>query len=525
MKTSWQNYKFAIITFLILSACYGGYRGFAAFQAYEQNQINAAVQAKTGQLEQSPTTQSSSSIQAVATAASDTVDARVDELQAEIQQLKSAQAQSPKNSPANAATQIVTLQKQVTALQNVSSNSPVITFVNPTIMIAGYQNTVSISGSGFESNAQVMLGSTGLQVTGTITPTSISAQYPSGFNPGLYDVTVKNPDGGQFMFPGAITIRPGSPNSSQSGTVLTTAQIVAKLSPSVVLIRTNFGCGSGMVVQGGESILTDDHVVNGASGITVYFSDGTDAPAAIQQENPAQDLALLQVNKSGLSPVSFGDSSDANLPLGSNVISLGFPETCNTDKTLEVEPGVITARRIIPSYATFGELLQTEALINHGDSGGPLVDQYGNVVGVNELVNGVVVPGAAYATESNAAESFLGSPSTQNNQSTPALMTPVADNTGILNISVAVDNSQGGTASPSSFTVTIIGNNPSPSSFPGNALGTQATIGANTVYGVNISPVANYTSLNNGFCQNKDGIPAGTTVNCAFTEVFVPKSN
>jgi S1-C subfamily serine protease len=529
MNTLWRNYKFTIITLLVLSACYGGYRGFVVFQSYEQNQINAAVQARTGQLEQTFITRSSSSVQVTA---SDAVDARVNELQAEIQQLKSVQAQSPKKNSVNVTTQIATLQKQVTALQDVPSNFPVITFVNPTIMISGYQNTVSVNGSGFESGAQVTLGNTSLQMTGAITPTSISAQYPSGFNPGLYDVTVKNPDGGHFTFPGAINIRPGSPTVPSPST-LTTAQIVTKLSPSVVLIRTNLGCGSGMVVQGGESILTDDHVVKGTNIINVIFNDGTIVPATIRQENSNQDLALLQVNKSGLSPISFGDSNDASLPLGSNVVSLGFPKTCNTDQTLEVEAGIITARRTVVGYSQLGELLQTSALINPGDSGGPLVDQYGNVVGINELdetlkVMGVSidvnVTGISYATPADAAESFLGlfSP---NNQSISTSSVPITNNQGILNISVAVDNSQGGAASPSSFVLTVIGSNPVPPSFPGGAAGTQVTINPNTVYGVNISPLADYMSLNNGFCQNKDGIPAGTTVNCSFTEVFVPKSN
>ncbi len=524
MNAFWQSYKVVIITFLVLSTSYGGYRGVIALRSYEQNQINAAVQAKANQFEQSLIIQSSSSAQSATTTASDTVDVRINELEAEIQQLKSAPVQSSKKSSAGAATQITTLQKQVTALQNASSNAPVITFVNPTIMIAGYQNTISINGSGFESDAEVTLGNTGLQIMGSITPTLISAQYPSGFNPGLYDVTVKNPDGGQFTFPGAITIRPGSPTTSQSGTVLTTAQIVAKLSPSVVLIRTDFGCGSGMVVQGGGGILTDDHVITGAGSINVYFNDGMVVPATIQQEDPTRDLALLQVARGGLPVVSFGNSSDASLPLGASVVSFGFPRTCDTDQTLEVEAGIVTARRTVAGFSELGELLQTSALINPGDSGGPLVDQYGNVVGINELADtlglDINVTGISFATPSDVAESFLNSPASSN-QSVPALVMPT-NNTSILNVSVAVDNSQGGTASPSNFTVTIIGSNPSISSFPGNASGTQVFIVPNMVYGVNISPLANYTPLNNGFCHSSDGVPTSSVVNCAFTETFVP---
>ncbi|MGC9968435.1 MAG: trypsin-like peptidase domain-containing protein [Minisyncoccia bacterium] len=438
MKTFWQNYKFAIVTFLILSAGYGGYRGVAAFQSYEQNQINAAVQAKANQIEQSLIVPSSTPV--VATTTSVSVDARVGELETEIAQLKAAQVASPKKSATVASTaQIATLQKQVTALKNATSNAPVITFVNPTIMIANYENTVSINGSGFEANARVKLGDTNLQTTGSITQTLISAHYPSGFNPGLYDVTVTNPDGGQFVFPGAVTIRPGSPITETSNT-LTTSQIVAKVSPSVVLIRTNLGCGSGMVVQqSGGYILTNNHVISGANTITVYTPDGSPWNATVIGTDPSEDLALISINNSNLPPVTFGDSSDASLPLGSDVVALGYPTTCNTDQTIDIEPGMVTARRIVAGAAYLGALIQDSARINPGDSGGPLVNNQGQVIGIDNAIATIAgielnLLGIAYAIPAQTVQPDLGTiglPNAGASQSSPTQNSPQPPTAGV----------------------------------------------------------------------------------------------
>jgi len=415
MKSLFSGYKILIIVSTIII---GGYAGIIALKSYQQDQINTAVQAKTSQLEQQIASQAASSNQAVNTIASSTVDERVGELEAEIQKLKLAQAQpSKKISSVGNTTQTTTPQKQVAAPKGTTINAPVITSVNPIIMIADYENTVTVNGSGFVSGTKVKLGDSSLQLSGTVTPTLISVHYPSGFNPGLYDVTVINPNGGQSTFPGAITIRPGSPKT-QANNILTTAQIVAKVSPSVVLIHSNLGCGSGMIVQDNGMILTDDHVIRDestkilASGIEVYFRGGATTTATVVRESYNQDLALLKIDKDGLSTVSFVDSSDTNLPLGSSVVSLGYPETCDSNKTLTVQAGIITARETVRGkYAYLGELLQTSALMNPGASGGPLIDQYGNVVGINELAKTLGtsfnITGISYATQANIAKSFL----------------------------------------------------------------------------------------------------------------------
>jgi len=522
-------YKIVGLCVIAALIIYGGYRGFIAFQIYEANQINAAVQLKTNQLEQQFSSQTLSGVNAT-TSASTTIDTRVNQLEAQIQKL---QTPSIKGVTSADTAQIATLQKQVTAIKNASSG-PVVTFVNPTIMIAGYTNTVSINGTGFEAGIKVKLGSAGLQINGTPTPNLISAEYPSGFNPGVYDVTVTNPNGDTFTYPSAISIRPGAP-STPTDNILSTTQIVSKVSPSVVLIRANFGntrgCGSGMIVDSNGLILTDDHVVNGSNNVTVYLGDGEVFPATIQQENPSEDLAVLRISKNGLPAVTFDDSSNPNLPLGASVISLGYPSTCLTDQNLAVEAGIITARRTVPSFSNLGELLQTSALINPGASGGPLVNQTGNVVGLNELAVLVDttyelnISGISYATQSNVAKAFLNNLPLQNSQSGISQTQSLQSNSATLSVVVNVNNAAGGTATPSNFTITIIGGNPSKSSFPGSTSGNQITIDANKFYGVNISTLPNYEVSNNGSCANAGGISVGITVNCSFTESFVPSSN
>jgi len=525
----------ALLWYKILGSCafvaligYGGYRGFVAFQSYEANQINADVQLKTGQLEQQfssmPLATSSADANASPTT---TVDNRVNQLEAEIQQLQATPSGN---------TQATVLQKQVAAIKNASSG-PVITYVNPSIMIAGYSNTISINGTGFESGAKVKLGDAGLQISGAVSSRIISAAYPGGFNPGTYDVTVTNPDGGQFTYPSAITINPGSPTSA----ALTTPQIVAAVSPSVVMIRTSLGCGTGMVVQQGgiKFILTNYHVVSGSlNNIAVYTSNGTPLPATFIGAITSDDLALLSINNTRLPAVPFGDSSENGLPLGASVVAIGYPLTCNTDQTLDIEPGVVTARRSEPGLLYQGEFIQTSALVNPGDSGGPLVNGQGQVVGIDNAIKtidglDINLTGIAFAIPISVEQADFGtngaaflngvSYGTVTQQNSTQVAPAYSQST--MNVTVTTNNSQGGTAKPSDFTVTVIASNPSDSSFPGNASGTQIYIDTEKLFGINISLLPNYTELTNGQCAERDGLLAGQIGNCVITEDYNPPVN
>ena len=283
--------------------------------------------------------------------------------------------------------------------------------VNPTAIIAPYQNLISLSGTGFKPGASVELGGESMDISGDIASNLVYVKYKGDFSPGVYDFTIINPNGQKFTLRHALNIEPAGQGLGQTVPELSSSQVTAKIKPSVVLIRTDQGCGSGMIVRSDGTILTDNHVVSDAGYINVYLSSGVSYPAFVVSENSYQDLALVKINASNLPTVQFGDSGDSSISLGESVLAFGYPLTCNQDQTLEVEPGIVTARRTIPN---FGELIQTSARINPGDSGGPLVDQYGSVIGINEGILTVLnidlnITGVAFAIPSNTMQSFIGS--------------------------------------------------------------------------------------------------------------------
>jgi len=209
-------------------------------------------------------------------------------------------------------------------------------------------------------------------------------------------------------------------------------------------------------------------------------------------------LALIKINQSGLPMVAFGDSSESGLPLGSSVVAIGFPKTCNTDRTIEVETGNITARRIVSGFESLGELLQTSARTNSGNSGGPLVDLYGNVIGVNTVGNSILgwnLTGWAFAIPSNVVKAYINASASyipQNTQPSSPLSPP--------------SGSVGNTSDPRQFIINGSGfcsNNPGASSImlSGYPLVVDATIP---------SPYIKSWSDNQVTFVVPDSIPAGT---------------
>jgi serine protease Do len=171
---------------------------------------------------------------------------------------------------------------------------------------------------------------------------------------------------------------------------LTAAEIVELMKPSIVRVRVDFpatatedaerGGGTGVVVEldGKIYILTNSHVVEGASTIRVALSQSQNSrPAWIVATSMCDDLALLEVrDTSGLVPAALGQSSA--LQPGTEVVALGFPLG---DDTLSITGGHIS--RVAMSLGRFDDLLRTDAPINPGNSGGALVTMYGEVIGIN----------------------------------------------------------------------------------------------------------------------------------------------
>lgn len=177
-------------------------------------------------------------------------------------------------------------------------------------------------------------------------------------------------------------------------------QVYDQVSPSVVSINvvarqpgsgfsnqdnTVIGSGSGFVFDKDGHIITNNHVVDGATQIVVNFYDGTLARADVVGLDPDSDLAVLKVDVPAdkLQPVTFGDS-DA-LQIGQDVLAIGSP----FGQRWTLTSGIVSALdRTIQGLTDFsiGSVIQTDASINPGNSGGPLLDMSGQVIGVNSQI-------------------------------------------------------------------------------------------------------------------------------------------
>ncbi len=150
--------------------------------------------------------------------------------------------------------------------------------------------------------------------------------------------------------------------------------------------------GSGFVIDGRGDIVTNDHVVEGATKIRVSFAGDASYPAHVVGTDPSSDLAVIRVNAPPalLHPLAFGDS--LSVDVGDSVYAIGNPFGLQRTMTA----GIVSAKdRDIraPNGLTIPNAIQTDAAINHGNSGGPLLDGLGRVIGVNSQIEGGTVDG------------------------------------------------------------------------------------------------------------------------------------
>jgi S1-C subfamily serine protease len=174
---------------------------------------------------------------------------------------------------------------------------------------------------------------------------------------------------------------------------------------------TNEASGTGFVIDSDGHILTNNHVVEGATSLRVTFPDGSTAAATKLGSDPANDLALVrvEVNREKLRPLPLGDS--AAVRVGHFVVAIGNP--FQLDRT--VTTGVVSAlERVLPSSGTnrpLRALIQTDAAINPGNSGGPLLNTRGEVIGVNTAIENPtgqrVFVGIGFAVPINAAKQVM----------------------------------------------------------------------------------------------------------------------
>ncbi len=179
------------------------------------------------------------------------------------------------------------------------------------------------------------------------------------------------------------------------------APLVAKVRPAVVAINTEQGAGSGWVIDKVGYIVTNNHVVHGASTITVTLDDGRSFKARVVGADSLSDIAVLQIDTPGLKDIPIGDNSQDHT--GNLVIAIGNP----LDLGLSVTSGIISALNVslpIAPGQTVDDLIQTDAAINAGNSGGPLINMKGEVIGINSIkISQAGYEGMAYAISMRTA--------------------------------------------------------------------------------------------------------------------------
>jgi putative serine protease PepD len=214
--------------------------------------------------------------------------------------------------------------------------------------------------------------------------------------------------------PVAATPAPAVGAASSAQTVAevstgTIGDIYAKVSPSVVLIDvrstasarglggSSEALGSGIVLDTQGDILTNYHVVAGATSLTVELTDGTQYPATVLGAAAGQDLAVIKITAPAdeLTPAPLGDS--ANVAVGDEVIAIGYPYGLGETVTAGIVSG-LDRNSESDAQQTFGQqsgesltgLIQVDAAINPGNSGGALVDSNGDVIGINTMIESPV---------------------------------------------------------------------------------------------------------------------------------------
>ena len=137
--------------------------------------------------------------------------------------------------------------------------------------------------------------------------------------------------------------------------------------------------GSGFIISADGYILTNYHVVEDSTSITVSFFDGTSAKAKLVGYDERNDIAVLKADAQGLTPVTFGDSDNMNV--GDTVLAIGNPLG---ELTFTLTSGIVSAlnRKVTTSNGVTMSLMQTDCAINSGNSGGALFNLYGEVIGI-----------------------------------------------------------------------------------------------------------------------------------------------
>ncbi len=226
-------------------------------------------------------------------------------------------------------------------------------------------------------------------------PIAAALALGGGAGAGIYAAT----SSGTTSAPAASTATAAQPAAAKT-TVSSLTQLYDNVTPGVVDITVSstaatngFGFGggtsqaegTGFVVDSSGHIVTNQHVVDGATSITVRFKDGTTAKATLVGTDPSTDIAVIKVDAAAdeLHPLTLGTSS--TVEPGQPVVAIGSPFGLTETMTSGIVSAIDRTIQAPNNYSIAGAI-QTDAAINHGNSGGPLLNLNGDVVGVNAQI-------------------------------------------------------------------------------------------------------------------------------------------
>lgn len=221
----------------------------------------------------------------------------------------------------------------------------------------------------------------------------------------------------------------GDTSASSDGTVsaMSDQDIAAKLTPSVVCIQNyqvtqNYGFmqtdtsdssvspaseGSGIIMSEDGYIITNAHVVEGATSLKVMTSDGETYEAQLIGSDTVTDLAVVKIDATGLTAAEFGSSKD--LRVADKVMAIGNPGGHELSSSVTI--GYVSALNRAIANNTTGytmEYIQTDAAINPGNSGGALINEYGQVVGINSAkISATGYEGLGFAIPIDTAQPII----------------------------------------------------------------------------------------------------------------------
>jgi len=262
----------------------------------------------------------------------------------------------------------------------------------------------TVLGTGALAAALALSGCTGTPGPPNPSGASSSPVSPSGAN------ATPAPSSSGSAAPGSSA--PATGGGADSGTAGgNLPQLVENLSPSVVTIFTQSGLGSGVVYSADGLILTNEHVIHGATTVEVGFADGQRVEGTVKASDTVTDLALVQAKRTGLPKPTY----QSNLPkVGEGALVLGSPLGFENTATAGIISGL---HRSIPGSASNSlslvDLIQTDAPISPGNSGGAVINMRGEVIGISEAYippsSGAVSLGFAIpaATAVDVAEELL----------------------------------------------------------------------------------------------------------------------